>query len=271
MWAAPALSVAAAAPAVAASPFANCTAANQTYIKNAFETIRTKSLTAYWATPGVISDGIAQTTYFNVNNNSQFDLTYTATQNLNITFTAIAGNGSTTAPNGPSSASASRGTVSGITSTTYNGKNAKTWTWNAAGFTQPRNAPGSDSEFDMGVATGSNLSTGGIIICATLNEAPILYPTFASLQAANPAITADCQAYYDAMVTQARPAVLTFAGPLLSGSGATWNRDGNINTLCGGSMAWTVGSTICSNTSGNYNSVPYPPGCGTGAGYNGIF
>ncbi|MEX3610814.1 hypothetical protein VVR12_07180 [Rothia sp. LK2588] len=268
-WAAPVVIATGTVPAYAAS---TCTAAARSAIDAAFEQVRTKAFTAYWAEVGSgFIDGSAHNAYFNINNNTQYDLQFTSTQALKITFFAVAANGSTTLPNGPSSVSAARGTISPITTSTYNGKQARSWTWNTTGFVLPRNKAGNDSEFDMGIATGINGTTGGLNVCARLDQAPVITPSFASIKASNSAVTDMCLDYYNAKVATAQPAIIPFAGPLLSGAGATWNRDGSINTLCGGSTAWTVGSTICSATTGNYNAVPYPPGCGTGQGYNGIF
>lgn len=269
-WAAPVVIATGTVPAYAAS---TCTAAARSAIQSAFTTVQTKAFTAYWGqTGGGFLDGTSQNAYLNIINNTQYDLALSGTQALKVTFYAVAGNGSTTLPNGPGIVASSRGTTSAITTTTYNGKQARTWTWNTAGApVLPSNKAGNDNEFDINVTTGSNLNTGGLNICARLDQAPVLVPTFASIKASNSAVTDQCLDYYNSLVATAQPVIITFAGPLLSGAGAAWNQGGNINTLCGGSTAWTTGSTICSASTGNYNTVPYPPGCGTGQGYNGIF
>lgn len=268
-WSAPVIAASAAVPAYAAS---YCTDANKLAIDNAFTEVATKALTAYWTEPSAgLADGFAKVPSFNIINNSQFDINLSNTNGLQIRFQAVNADGSTGLPNGPTSTATSWGTTSSVTTTTVGTQQARTWTWTANGTNLVANKAGNDNIADTNFNTGSNTVHNGLNVLATLVQAPVIYPSLASIQAVAGTDLSACTAYYNSKVATAQPVTISFAGPKFTSGSALWNNDGAVNTLSGGAQAWTVGTGIWSGTAGNYLSSVNPPGGGTGSTYNGIF
>ena len=276
-WSIPAVTVAASAPALAAST-PTCSSQAIAAIDNAFAAVQS-SLVAYWTIDTVSQlDGTGGARpYLNINNNSPYDLVTTTTP-LVVTLDSYFQSASAGQWRGDFFTS--YGVVNGVTSgssatskpVTYNGRQAGEVVWSAgAGSAILGNGNGKDNTADIAFGNPSSLlaSPPGTIVCARLNSVPDIKPSFASIQAADSSVTAACQTYYNnkAAITPS----IVFSGPLLSGT-TRWGSGGSMYTLNGGSQAWAVGSTICSNTVGNYVSDTFPPSAhGIAYGYNGIF
>lgn len=101
---------------------------------------------------------------------------------------------------------------------------------------------------------------------------PSLKPSSASIRAPSAKVTEDCLDD-DGVKTAVTPAI-AFSGPELAGA-APWNTDGRAYTLQGGSLARTLGGTLCSGSVGNDISSTFPPNAGGGrgadAGHHGTF
>lgn len=268
-WTVPTVGIMTAAPAIAAS---TCTPQAKAAIDTAFKDVQT-TLVAYWTLDTVSQlDGMGGARpYLNIINNTKYDLV-TATTPLSITLNAYFADA--TKPQwSASGVFTSYGTLSPRTNVTYANRPAQRWTWNAGGGTVIYgNGAGKDNVADMVFTSPGSLthSPPGTIVCATLNSVPTIKPSFAAIQPAYPSLVGQhCLDYYNAKSAVA-PA-FSFSGPRLSGT-TPWNNNGRTATLPGGSTAWAVGATVCSDTVGNYISDANPPRIGGAAyGYNGIF
>lgn len=271
-WSAPTLVATTAIPAFAASP-TSCSTTAINAIDAAFTEMATATFTAYWTEPTVgLADGFSKVPSFNIINNSSYDVELSGTQGLVVQFDAVRANGDTRLPNGPLTAATSWGETSSVTQTVVDGQAARSWTWTATGKNLVGNASGNDNISDTNFSTGTNID--GIKVRATLVQAPVIYPTLASIATKSGLDLSACEAYYQSQLSTIAPVTISFAGPLFTDGTATWGNDGTVHTLFGGAVAWPVGSSVWSNVSGNYRSDTYPPGVinnATGISNNGIF
>lgn len=271
-WAAPAVIATTAIPAYAASS-TSCSTTAIAAIDAAFKEMETSTFTAYWTEPSVgLADGFSKVPSFNIINNSSYDVELSGSQGLVVEFAAVRANGDTRLPNGPLTAATSWGKTSRVTEAVVDGQAARTWTWTATGENLVGNARGNDNVSDTNFSTGTNID--GIKVRATLIQAPVIYSTLSSIATKSGLDLAACEAYYQSKLSTVVPVTISFAGPLFTEGTAIWGNGGTTRTLFGGATAWSVGSSVWSNVSGNYRSDTYPPGVinnATGISNNGIF
>lgn len=261
-WAMPTAAVAYAAPAYAAS---KCPASATAAIDQAFDAVAT-SLVAYWTTNTGQNDGSAlNPAYININNNLPY-AQETYSDSLMVTFHAYFLDTTTNIQNAVYTVNTAYGTKSGVSNETYNGYNAISWAWSAGeDFQIDGYTGGGDSTADMVIHPPGTLLNDprGTVICAELVSMPKVQPNLLSIIQTNPdafaevpganaeekAANSDCASYYNnkAAVTPG----IRFSGPQISGT-TKWNNNDRQLTLDGGTMTWSVGSTICSTEVGNY-------------------
>lgn len=271
-WAAPTAAASLAAPVYAASA---CSTASRSVIDAAFDEVRTTALTAYAseATQGNLN-GLSKSVWLNINNTSKYDVALSGNAKLQIQIDSVRADGTATASNSGSPATA-WGTVtpmttgtSTITSPSGAQQTPRTTTWTASNLTIPANASGNDNEPDMTIASG----TGAVILRYTLVSAPVIVPSLASIAAQSGTNLDGCTAYYNQKVASAQPVTISFAGPKLTSGTARWGSRGSVYTLTGGATPWAVGTSIWSSQTGNYTSDVFPPkGAATGISFDGIY
>lgn len=252
-WSIPAVAIATAAPAFAAS-------SGRAAIDAAFAEIRSSPMTAYWTEiTGGNLNSTAKTVAFNINNYSSYDLVFQQGTALAIKFDIINSDGSAFQRTGLSSASTSWGTENDVTAgSTTNPRNqtvaAGTVNWTIASTaTTSRTLLGQDGSADN---TGDIAISvpGNTIIKTTLVQVPRVKPSLADIKAAYPGTLSQADInYYNNLA--AIPMTLRIAGPSMSGSRARYGQQNQVTQdtlLQGGSGQWGVGGSYWSNAVGNY-------------------